>query len=902
MKSINAWTRQRALPESARPALPFSLPLPFILLLLFVVFCARPAAASEPLLLPLKINAPPAITADLTAQTDQAVSEAAAALDISPLSRTKAMASIGDQTSWPPAQSVLNSLAAPSGAEYVIAGSINRLGQRFSIDLVVFDLLAENPPKYFFKDGPADSGPARLITALLKEVAAYTGRHYRYAAIEVAGNKRIDSGAILRKIKARAGDRYNPEALDQDLRNIFQMGYFDDVQIQREDTDQGMKVTFELHEKAVIGTVSFSGEDELKNDDIKEVITLAPNNIINPKEVRSSVANIKKLYKEKGFYRTEVTPELTYPTPDRVNVRFLIKEGFKAYIKEIAISGNKDFSDKELRKVMMTSEHGLFSWFTDSGLLKRDMLSQDAARIGAFYNNNGYIDVKVGEPEVEQKEEWLYITIPLQEGARYMVGTVDIAGDLIDAKDTLLEETKLGQERYFNRETLRNDVLALTDYYAARGFAYAEVQPGVTKDPDNQRVNVTFSVAKGALVHINRIIVKGNDRTRDKVIRREMKVKEGAIFDASGIKKSQERLQRLDFFEEVNVTPQPTADEDLMDVTVDVKEKATGSFSLGAGYSSVENLMFMGEISQSNFRGLGQQLSLQADISGSSSRYNFSFTEPHLNDSALLFGFDLYNWSREYDDYTRDTNGFGLRFGYPIWEKWQLFWGYGWDDTKLTDLKENASQIIIDSLAIQTTSAVKVGLSRDTRNRRYDASEGSRQAISTKYAGGPWGGDAQFTKIEASTSWYFPWRWDTVCHWKLAGGYVTENRDNGMPVFERFYLGGLNSIRGFKNSHISPKDPVTNERIGGDKMWYTNYEFIFPLVKDAGLKGLVFFDAGNVYDNDQNWDFSNVKRSIGYGFRWLSPMGPLRLEWGYNLDPTASEAQSNWDFSIGGSF
>ncbi len=901
MTPIDAWRRPSSVSGVARPAFPFRSAFFVFLLLWLALTLTAPAmaAASQPLLLPFKINAPAETAAALTTQVDEALAKAQG---FTTLSRVKAVSVVDYQASWPPPRASLNTLAGTTGAEYVITGSLNRIGGRLSIDVAVFDLLSDKPARYFYKEGPANAGPAELIGALLDEVAGYTGRHDRYAAVEITGNKRIDSGAILHKIKARAGDRYDAAEVDQDLRHIFQMGYFDDVQVKREDTDKGIKITFEVKEKAVIGTVTFSGEDELKSDDIKGVITVATNNIINFKEVRSSEENIKKLYKDKGFYRTEVTSQLTYPTPDRVNVQFHIKEGFKAYIKEITISGNKAFTDKELKKVMMTSEHGLFSWFTDSGILKRELLDQDAARIGAFYNNHGYIDAKVGQPEVDQKEEWLYITIPVQEGPRYMVGTVDVTGDLIADKDTLLAQTKLGEDRYFSRETLRNDVLALTDYYTAKGFAYAEVTPSVEKDPANQRVSVILRVTKGDLVHINRIVVKGNDRTRDKVIRREMQVKEGTIFDASGIKKSQERLQRLDFFEEVNVTPQPTADETLMDVNVDVKEKATGSFSLGAGYSSVDSVMFMGEVSQDNFRGLGQRLALQADISGSSSRYNFSFTEPHLNDSQLLFGFDLYNWSREYDDYTRHTDGFAFRFGYPIWEKWNLFWGYGWDDTTLSDLSSNASQIIIDSMAIETTSSVNVGVSRDTRDKRYGASKGSRQVISTKYAGSVLGGDAQFTKVEGSTSWYWPWLWDTVYHWKLAAGYITANSDGGVPVYERYYLGGLNTIRGFKNSHISPKDPVTGERVGGDKMWYTNFEYLFPLVKDAGLRGLVFFDAGNVYDTDQSWDFADIKKSIGYGFRWLSPMGPLRLEWGYNLDPTSDEPHSNWDFSVGGSF
>ena len=907
MKPSDAWPQDGSMHKTACRTAPFRLSLLILLCTLGILVAAIPLHAADAtkgaaLILPFKINAPPATAAELTMQADHTLGEFVAGKEFFTIDRSVAMGAFDYVSSWPPPPADLKRFPGARTAEYIIAGTLNQFGDRYSIDLTVVDLLDDNSPKYFFRDGEIDKGLTSILTPLTNEVAAYTGRYSRYAEITVSGNKRIDSGAILRKVKSKTGDRYDAAQLDDDLRQIFQMGYFNDVQVQREESDAGIKINFAITEKEVIGQIKIKGEDKIDTKDIKEVITLSANNIINPKEVRASIDNIKKLYKDKGFYRTEVTSELAHPKEDRVDVTFVIKEGFKAYIHDIIISGNEAFTDKELKKVMMTSERGLFSWFTDSGILKRDMIEQDAARINAFYNNNGYIDVKVGQPEIDQQEKAITVTIPLEEGQRYMVGEIDVRGDLIDEKGVLLEHTKTGDERYFSRETLHNDVLALTDHYAEKGFAYAEVTPETKKDAAHQRLNITFNITKGPLVHINRIIIKGNDRTRDKVIRREMQVKEGEIFDATGIKKSQEKLQRLDFFEESNVTPQPTADETVMDVEVEVKEKATGTFSLGAGYSSVDSLMFMGEVSQNNFRGLGQQLTLQANISGSSSRYNFSFTEPHLNDSKLLFGFDLYNWTREYDEYTRKANGFGLRFGYPIWDKWKLYWGYGWDDTALTDVSANASQIIIDSQNINTTSAVKVGVTKDTRDRMYGASKGYQHSINTKYAGGPFGGDAAFTKLEASTSWYFPWRWETVAHWKLAAGQVFENENDKLPVFERFYLGGLNTIRGFKNGQISPHDPVTDEKIGGDKMWYTNYEYIFPLVKDAGLQGVVFFDAGYVYDTNQDWEFDSIKKSVGYGFRWMSPMGPLRLEWGYNLDPTGTEAQSNWDFSIGGSF
>jgi outer membrane protein insertion porin family len=339
-----------------------------------------------------------------------------------------------------------------------------------------------------------------------------------------------------------------------------------------------------------------------------------------------------------------------------------------------------------------------------------------------------------------------------------------------------------------------------------------------------------------------------------------------------------------------------------MDVVVDVKEKSTGQFSIGAGYSSADQLLFMAEISENNLLGTGNRLSLAADISSVTNRYNLSFTNPRIFDTSVLGGIDLFNWKKEYDDYTKDSTGGGLRFGHKLIEKLRLSYGYSYTDTTLSDVAENASQIIKDSQDINVVSAVHTALSRDTRDHLYNTTKGSVNVVSLEYAGGILGGEAEFTKLEGSTSWFFAMPWKTVFHIKGAAGQIFENEDGKLPVYEHFYLGGLNSIRGFKTAHVSPKDPVTGERIGGDKMWYSNLEVSFPLFEEAGLRGVIFTDFGNVYAVDEDWEFDKIKKSAGLGFRWLSPMGPLRLEWGYNLDPDPDEDSSVWDFSIGGGF
>jgi outer membrane protein insertion porin family len=859
------------------------------------------SAEQNTVFLPLKINAV-GKGEEFTRQIDNIFNEILISKKQVPFARQKA-AAVFDYTSWPPPFEQLAKFSNTLKTDYVMVGSLTMLGQKLSIDLAVYDIHEAGAPQLFYKEAENFNGLERILNELIGDVLAYSGKYYQIASVRVQGNSRIDSGAILRHVGSKPGDRYSPEQLSKDIKNIFKMGYFNDVQVSASDTVKGKEITFSVVEKDIIGQVSITNNKEVDEEDIRAVISVTQNSIISNQEIKKSISNIKRLYKEKGFYNTEVVANLSYPRKGRVKVDFDIKEGTKVFIKEVKILGNITFSEKKLKKVIETSERGLFSWITDSGVLKREIVEQDVARLAAFYHNNGFVDAKVGEPEIVQKGEWLYITFNVSEGDRYSVGSLTITGDLIEDENKLLGMTTLRSQDYFSRKILRDDIVTLSDYYAEKGYAFSEIVPYVEKNETAREAMVTLNIKKNELVSINRIIIKGNTRTRDKVIRREMKLKEGEIFDATALKQSLQRLQRLGFFEDVSVAPEQTEEEALMDIIVEVKEKPTGTFSIGAGYSSVDQFMFMGEISEDNFLGRGQKLSLQANLSGTSNRYNFQFTEPHLNDSDLSVGFDLYDWEREFDDFIKNSKGLAMRFGYPVWELWRANWSYGYDKTDLTiNDSTSVAQQILDSLDIHVTSYVTLGFSRDTRNNLFNPTEGAVHAIESKYAGGVLGGDSYFTKVQGSSSWYFPFLFGTTLHLKATAGYVTENTGGKLPVYEKFYLGGINTIRGFKNGQISPRDPVTLDRIGGDKMWYINEEIIFPLVKDAGLNGVVFLDAGNVYSEDQHWDFSKIKRSVGVGLRWLSPLGPLRLEWGYNIKPVGDEEHDNWDFSIGGAF
>ncbi|KPJ98887.1 MAG: hypothetical protein AMJ60_06865, partial [Desulfobacterales bacterium SG8_35] len=593
-----------------------------VLLAALLIAVAHSALAAEKLntlVLPFKINTPTDMTR-LTHTVDTALQKA---LEASParmqtfkmLPRAEAESFFDYTSAWPPSHEALQDFGTETAAavSYVAVGSLTKLGDSISIDIKVYDLLDPSSQTFYYLDGQELENVDQSMDRIFKDVLAYTGRTYLIASIAPEGNSRIDSGAILRNISSRAGDIYETEQLRNDMKNVFKMGYFDDVRLRLEDTERGKAVIFEVKEKPVIGQVTISG---------------------------------------KGFYNTEVTPELTYPKADRVDIEFAIKEGEKVFIKDIRFAGNESFKDSELEKVMGTKEKGWLSWFTDSGVLKRDILEQDTARITSFYHHHGYIEANVGMPEITQDGEWLYVTIEISEGNRYRVGNIELTGDIIGSKEELLHLLKINNEEYLSRNILREDILRLNDFYAENGYAFAETTPTVNTNKEEKLVDIIIDINKGDLVYINRITIKGNTRTRDKVIRRELLIREKGVFDSRALRMSHQRLIRLDFFEDVSINPEPTPDKTKMDLVVEVKEKPTGAFSVGAGYSSVDSLMFMAEISQNNFLGRGQRLALSGNISGTATRYNLGFTEPRFYDTQLMLGLDIYNWKREYDTYT----------------------------------------------------------------------------------------------------------------------------------------------------------------------------------------------------------------------------------------------------------
>ncbi len=801
-----------------------------------------------------------------------------------------------------------------NGSDYGIYGTVSKLGKTISIDLYIVSRKSpDKKPLVAFVQGPENKrlGLTKLLVSKVEQTFLIP---FKVAKVQVEGNKRVGTDAILQNVKTTKGELYDPEIISQDIKSIYSMGYFDDCEVDVEDTAEGKIVTFMVREKPAIRKIVFEGNKEIGSDKIRDVLDLKPYTVIKEKALQENAEKIKALYAEKGYAGTNVTVSIRPVSNQAADVVFEINEGEKVHIKSIVIEGNKAFSDDELKGIMEVSEKK--PWWTPSlrnimgliqgsaGVLKWDALDRDIGRITAFYHNHGYVDAKVGKPRVERKGAELYIIIPLQEGERYGVGDIDIQEDYFKDKKRLLANLEIKKMDYFSQEVLRKDIMKLTNLYADQGFAHCNISPRIIKDPEKKVVNIRLVVNKGPKVIFERINIAGNTRTRDKVIRRELRVMELMPFSATGLKRSNDRLRRLGYFEDVEITPKPGRDESHMNLDVKVKERPTGTFSIGAGYSSVDNLILMGEISQRNFLGKGQTLSFKGILGGSTQRFSLSFFEPYFRDTRLSFGVDIYNWQYEYTDYTKDSVGGAIRFGYPLTDNLSFYFGARVDNTDLSDVSDNASYIIRNSMDIESTRSLNAGLTYDTRNRYFNPSRGWQNNIFIEYAGGFLGGDASYVKLRGDFGYYHRLGKFFVGHIKFGAGYMFKGRNGEMPVYERFFLGGLDSIRGYKYGDVSPRDSETDERIGGEYMGYIQNELIFPILKNMGLNGVVFFDMGNVWSDEsgEGFDITDLRKSVGVGIRWLSPMGPLRVEWGYNIDRQEGDDQSNWEFRMGGNF
>jgi len=792
-------------------------------------------------------------------------------------------------------------------ADWVVSGSLTQVGRNISLDIRVLDVVRkEGPFSIFVTEEDIDrlaSAAERAIVSIYNMVLGVE----QIDSVVIKGNRRVETEAILAVMESKKGDSLDPKKLDSDLRSIFQLGYFTDVKIETEKGPKGKVVIINVTEKPSIARISFEGNKKVKDKDLMKETGLKPYSILNRGEIADSINRLKDYYHKKGYYGVEIREKILELPNNEVALVYQIKEGDKVYIRKIQFIGNKEFDDGDLKDVITTKEKGFFSWFTKSGLLDRKQLEFDRQKLISFYFNHGYIRAKVGDPKISyEKDKGLTITLEIIEGPKFRVNKVRITGDLIMPEEELLKKIKINREEFFNREILGKDSLTLRNIYADEGYAYAEVVPGTREDPEKLVVDITYRISRGKKVRFERINISGNTRTRDNVIRRELEVVERDFFSGSGLRKSSRNLFRLGYFEDVQFQTKKGSRDDLMILDIKVKEQPTGSFMAGIGYSSFDKTTTTFRLLENNLFGKGQRASLSAEISSRTLDFDLKFTEPWFMGRRISAGFDAYNFKREYDEYTKDSLGGALRLGFPL--KWfdEYTRGsakYAYDDADITDVADTAALQIRQMKGTNLTSLIRLGITRDSKDRLFNTTRGSLNSVIGEYSGGFLGGDVAFNRIELTSSWFFPLRWETVFHVKGRLGYLKERPSDGiLPVFSKYRIGGIRTVRGFDAYSISPRDPATGDRVGGEKMMVYNVEFRFPLLKDQGVVGVVFFDAGNVWTKDQNYDFGDLRTAAGAGIRWYSPIGPLRLEYGFILDREEDEPSGNMEFAIGGFF
>lgn len=788
-------------------------------------------------------------------------------------------------------------------ADYAIMGTLNQVGNSISLDSKLVDVSGRKGSEILFAEARGMENLASAGNSLVQQMTVHLLAKAVIADVQVRGNERIESEAIKLNIKTKKGEVLRPDQVREDIKAVYKMGYFEKVDTEVTDSPAGKVLVFVVRENPTVQEVHVKGNKKVKEKDILAAISTKAFTVLQKNVVTEDVQKIIKLYHQKGYFNADVTSGVEFPRdPRKAVVTFSIAENKKILIDKIAFTGNKTYSARTLRGVMQTKEKNfLFSLFTERGIMQKEVLDTDVDRLMVFYHDRGFMDAKVGAPEITRKEDGMVITIPVDEGERYRVTGVRIAGDTLDDVEKLQKKLQSKPKQFFSREKLRKDVDVLSRAHMDEGYAHTDVKPAVKQEPSDQTTDITYDVNKKELVHIGQIYISGNTKTRDKVIRREVRLAEGDLFNATKLEKSINALKKLDFFEEVEIVPTETDQAGIMNLHVKVKEKLTGTISVGGGYSSDSGAFVSGEITQRNLFGKGQYIGLKAFFAEEAQRYILTFNEPRLLDTYLSAGFDVYNWLKDYNDFTKDAVGFRLKLAYPFGNYSRIIGYYTYEQADVRNVT-GTSAYIMSQEGWQVKGSVTVGAERDTTDHPFWPTKGSMTGLTWEFASDALGSDTNFVKMEFRTGTYVPLFWKFVGHVRGGFGQLWEPDGlNTVPIYERFFLGGIDSLRGFKWGDVGPKDPVTGDIIGGLTYGLVNVELLFPLLEKFGIRGVVFFDAGNSFLDIDRFDVSKFRTDVGGGIRWNSPFGPIRVEVGYNLDREPGEDSFQFQFS-GGAF
>ncbi len=767
---------------------------------------------------------------------------------------------------------------------------------------------------------------ALLIMIFGGELFGAQGRTIR--AIEVQGNHKIESAAILGRVTSKIDTPLTDSVVEADIKLIFGLGYFESIQATEDDTDGGVKLTFVVVEKPTIKKIQYEGQSALDEDELKELVEAKQYEVLDIHKLNVSVDKIVAKYEEKGYYLADVRYEIK-PTdqPTDVTVQFHIQENDKIQVKSINIIGANIIGADELKKYMQTREGGAFSWITGSGSYREAVFERDIQALGFYYGTQGYVRARFGKPEVSVSpdKKYIYITFYVEEGDQYFVGNVDFSGELLYKREELREDLKLITGEVFNTETLRRETLRFTDMYGDLGYAFANVVPQPNIHDDTKRVDITFDIDKGERVFVGKITVTGNTRTKDKVIRRELRIDEGELYSGSRKRESKENVTRLGFFDSVEFHQSTSkADPRVVDIEIKVRERSTGQLVIGAGYAS-GNIGFtaQAQLSQNNFLGNGQVASLSAQILTGQSFYEFNlgFQEPYVGYSSWSLGGDIYQLRRQVFTFTdvktfdETKTGFDIKLGHPVLEFTNLFLTY-----RLENSYVPASSIIDTSIIPKETvngmaSSVMAEVVYDHRDDRFDPREGWFWSASSQMAGV--GGSRKFVRSRGTVKYFHPIAGDFIFRLNTTAANITGFGNTPIPINELFIQGGLFSLRGYDYLTVGPQATLSPSgspnlsadanaaniggkaiTIGGKNEILMNAEVEFPILKEAKIRGVVFFDGGNSF-NTFGENGVALLANVGWGIRWFTPIGPLRFEFGY---PIVHPGSPKFYFTIGPPF
>ncbi|MBW8458801.1 MAG: outer membrane protein assembly factor BamA [Thiobacillus sp.] len=762
---------------------------------------------------------------------------------------------------------------------------------------------------------------SRLTLALAAVFAAqplFAGEPFVVKDIRVEGIQRTEAGTVFSYLPIKVGEMMTDEKTAAAIKALYATGFFKDVRL--EASDGVVIVTVE--ERPSIATITLKGIKEFSADDLKAGLKqtgLAEGRVLDRAMLDKAEQELQRQYFNRGKYAVEIKSTLTPLERNRVAVQFDVVEGDSAKIRQINIVGNRDFKEKELLKEFSSTTPGWLTWYTKSDQYSKTRLAGDIEALRSFYLNRGYLEFNVDSTQVSisPDKQGIYITVNVTEGPQYTVSDVKLAGQMLVPEAELQKLVTIKPGEVFVRDRLTETTKKIGDRLGNDGYAFANVNAVPELDKEKQTVAFTLFIDPGRRVYVNRVNVAGNAKTRDEVVRREIRQMEGAYYDAEKINRSRERLNRLGYFNEVNIeTPSVAGTTDQVDVNVSVAEKSTGNIMLGAGFSSSEGLVLSGSVSQANVFGTGNRLTAQINSGSVNTVYSLSYTNPYYTIDGISLGYDLYRRdvdATELDDvaeYKTSTIGAGARLGLPINERDFISFGLTYEQTSLTTTATSGVQydFVQEFGEDNDTVRLDTSWSRDTRNSFLFPTKGVFQRAAAE-VGTPLG-SLQYYKLSFQHQQFFPLSKRFTLMLNAEAGIGDGLSGKPLPFFKNFYAGGTSSVRGFENGTLGPKD-ANEDALGGDTRVIGNAELFFPLPglkDDQSLRMSAFIDAGAAFGpRDQNglyekFAFEDLRYSAGVAILWVSPLGPLKFSLAQPLVEKDGDKTEVFQFTLGNVF